>query len=383
MSVNRNALPTRTPRHTRSAGDIINEILAFIVRLAAVAFVASIFYLAYGVFSGAFRYYPNGYTPLTSNQVTHNVIFASKALWISTSVGSLCFLALLWGWELAAPLFGIAGGVLYAALPYFAVPFLSDGSRNLARQNHPGAVLLDAWRGSGMILLATAGILFAVWAWDALQMTLSAPKRAGGRLKVPFYSPCWQTHYCRDEINKLCAPGRQGFHKSCWRHKSGCICDESIADRVMADARAKMGKDAEKWLGALGKAPAPTFMDRFGSTHKKVAHQRVACADCPIYNFHEVQKHRILAPLMMVAIPGLMVFRAETMHRFYTNFVTTVDAYSLRLTFSPDNASAVHSQVQVALGAPVMEYLVYAILGLTLITIGARFLEFLCFEAKL
>lgn len=376
-------MPARTPRKSRSAGDFINEILAFIARLAAVGFTASLFYLAYGVFSGAFTSYPAGYTTFTSNHATQNVVFASQALWVSTIVGSLCLLALLWGWEVAAPLFGIAGGVLYAALPYFAIPFLSDASRNLARQNHPGAVLLDAWRGSGMVLLATAGLLFAAWAWDLLQLSLSAPRRAGGRLKVPFYSACWQTHYCKDEINKLCAPGRGGFHKSCWRHRSGCICDESIADRVMADARAKMGKDAEKWLGALGKAPAPTWTDRFSSTHKKVLHQRVACADCPIYNFHEVQKHRILAPVIMVGIPGLMVYKAEAMHRIYLGIVNAVDSYSLRLAFSPSNVTQVHQQVQVALGVPVMEYLVYAILALTLITAGARFLEFWCFQAKL
>jgi hypothetical protein len=383
MSVNRPVTTTRAPRKSRSAGDIINEFLAFIARLAAVAFVGSLVYLAYGVFSGAFSTYPTGYTAISSNQVTHNVLFASQALWVSSIVLSVCALGLLWGWDFAAPLFGLAGGLMYAALPYFAVPLLSSASRNLARQNHPGAVLLDAWRGSGMVFLAAAGVLFSAWAWDRLQITLSAPRRAGGRLKIPFYSACWQTHYCRDEINKLCVPGRKGHHKSCWRHKSGCMCDDSIADRVMADARAKMGKDAEKWLGAVAKAPAPTWVDLFSSTHKPAPFQRIACADCQIYRFHELQKHRLLAPVVMVAIPGLMIYSGEGLHRLYGNAVSAVDSFSLRLAFSPSAAASAQSQVHVALDAPVMEYLVYGIVGLTLITLAARFLEFWCFEARL
>lgn len=384
MSVNRPAPNARTPRRKRSAADIINDALAFIARLAALVFCASLAYMAYTAFGGALSVYPQGYLPAVSNQLTHNVALACQSLLVSGIVGSVCLVILVWGWDWGWLLFGLAGGILYAALPYFAVPFLSEPSRNVLRQNHPGAEILAAWRTTGLVLLGAGGSLLAGWIWEQLQNSLAAPRRAGSRLKVPFYSSCWQTHYCRDEINKLCMPGRHGYHKSCWRYKSGCICDESIADKVFSEARQKMGKEAAaKWLGALAKAPAPTFADRFKSTHHKAPHQKVACADCPIYAFHEVQKHKILAPIIMVAIPALMVYKADVLHAWYADAMGAIDTFTLRLAFDPSHTAAVQSQIRGALDIPVMEWLVYGVAGLILITMAARFLEYWCFQAKL
>jgi hypothetical protein len=384
MPANPSGTSPRTPQRTRTVENVLNDALEFFARLAAVGFCASLAYLAYGVFSGALRNYPTGFTPALSNQITHNVQIASQTLSVCSVVLALCGVALWWGWQWAAPMFAAAGGILYAGLPFFGVPFLSSASRDiLTRQNHPGADALDAFRLSGEILLAAAILLFAGWAWDSLQATLSAPKRAGGRLKVPFYSACWQTHFCKEEISMLCAPGRKGFHKSCWRHRSGCMCDESIADRVMAEARRKMGKDAVKWLGALALPPAPSWTDRFASSHRKAKNQRIACAQCPIYTFHELQKHRILSPIMLVSIPALMVYYAGSVHAWYRAAVDAVDRFSLHLAFDPSRATSAASPIRAALEVSAMEWMVCAVAALALITVGARILEFWCFEAKL
>ena len=339
--------------------------------------------MAYAAFGGALSAYPIGFTPALSNQLTHNVQVASEALLISGIAGSICVAALLWGWEWGWLFFGVAGGVLYAALPYFAVPFLSQASRSMLRQNHPGAEILTAWRTTGMVLLSAGGLLVTGWILERLQVSLTAPRRAGSRLKIPFDSSCWQTHFCKDEINKLCMPGRNGFHKSCWRYKSGCICDESIADKVFSEARQKMGKDAAKWLGVPAKAPAPTMADRFKSTHHKAPHQLVACADCPIYGFHELQKHRVLAPVAMVAVPALMLYKADLMHAWYADAMGAIDKFTLRLAFDPSHTAAVQSQIRGALDVPMVEWLIFGVAALALITMAARFLEFWCFQAKL
>lgn len=383
MSVKRPVTPARAPRRARSAAQIVNDALALFARLAAVVCCASLLYLIYGVFSGALRQFPGGFTPALSNALSYNVQVAGKALVGSSIVLSVCMLALFWGWEWAGPFFAVVGGALYAALPYYAVPFLSEASRSLARQNHPGTDILEAFRDAGVVLLAAAGLFTAVWIADRLQASLTAPRKAGGRLKVPFYSACWQTHYCGPEISKLCAPGRGGYHKSCWRHKSGCMCDESIADRVLADARKKMGKDAAKWLGNPAKAPAPTFADHLRPTWHKAPNQKVACADCVIYGYHEVQKHRILTPIVMLSIPALMVYYAESLHRWYSSAVVALDKFSLHLAFDPSHTALMKSQIHGALDVPAMEWLVYIITGLFLITTAARLLEIWCFEIKL
>ena len=383
MSAKRSASTAYTPRRPRSAADIINDVLAFIARLAALTFIASLAYMACAAFGGALSAYPAGFTPALSNQLTHNVQVASESLLISSVVGSICVVALLWGWEWGWLFFAVAGGILYAALPYFAVPHLSPPSRDMFRQNHPGAEMLNAWRTTGMVLLSAGGLLLTGWIWERLQASLATPRRAGSRLKVPFYSSCWQTHFCKDEINKLCMPGRNGFHKSCWRFKSGCICDESIADKVLSEARQKMGKDAVKWLGAPAKAPAPTMADRFKSTYHKAPHQQVACADCPIYGFHELQKHRILAPLTMVGVPALMVYKADSMHAWYAAAMGAVDKFTLRLAFDPSHTAAVQSQIRGALDVPMVEWVIFGVAALALITMAARLLEFWCFQAKL
>ncbi|HEY3413402.1 MAG TPA: hypothetical protein VGM51_10155 [Armatimonadota bacterium] len=383
MSVKRPASTDRRPRRSRSAADIANDVLALIARLAALVFIASLAYMAYAAYGGPLSQYPNTFDPALSKQLTHNVQVASQAMLISGVVGSLSLVALLWGWDWGWILFAIAGGLLYAALPYFAVPFLSEASRSMVRQNHPGADILAAWRTTGLALLSAGGLLLAGWIGERLQDSLAAPRRAGSRLKVPFYSSCWQTHYCKDEINKLCMPGRNGYHKSCWRYKSGCICDESIADKVFAEARQKMGKDAAKWLGAPGKAPAPTLADRFKSTYHKAPYQKVACADCPIYNFHEVQKHKILAPLTLVGVPALMLYEADALHAWYARAMASIDKVTLRLAFDPAHTSIVRSQIRGALDIPLMEWVTFGLAALALITLAARILEYWCFEAKL
>jgi hypothetical protein len=213
-------------------------------------------------------------------------------------------------------------------------------------------------------------------------MSLAAPRRTGG-LKVPFYSACWQTHYCKDEINKLCQPGRKGYRKSCWRYKSGCFCDESIADKMLAQARKGAGDAADKFFGPRSKAPAPTLADRLRSTHHRAPNQKIACADCPIYNYHEVQKHRILAPLAIVAVPALMYSFAPALHAAYTGVIGWLDAAVMHLAFNPGSTTALQRQIHGALDVPGMEWLVLGVLCLLLITLAARALEWWCFTAKL
>jgi hypothetical protein len=276
----------------------------------------------------------------------------------------------------------VVGLVFYAALPYLAVPQISAAALSLERAQHPGASVLSAWRSAGGVFGLAAAAFLVGWAWEGLRLSLSAPRRTGG-LKVPFYSACWQTHYCKDEINKLCEPGRKGFRKSCWRYKSGCFCDESIADRMLAQARKGAGDAAEKFFGPRSKAPAPTMADRLRSTHHRAPNQKIACAVCPIYNYHEVQKHRILAPVVLVAIPALMYYFSETLHRVYVGVLGSLDAMVLHLAFNPNSTTALQRQIHGALDVPGVEWLVFGVLCMVLLTTAARALEFWCFTAKL
>jgi hypothetical protein len=364
-------------------GDILNEALSLIAKLAAIAFLATLVYTAYATFGGGLKSYPDYFTAALSNQLTHNAQVAQHVLIGSAVTFCVAVLTLWWGWEWAGPLFAAAGAIFYVGLPYFGVPHLSAPSMDLARQNHPGAEIIFAWRICGMAFFVEAGLFCLAWTWDLLQATLSAPRRAAGGLKVPFYSACWQTHHCKEEINKLCTPGKRGYHASCWRYKSGCYCDESIGDAMLASARHSMGDKAAMFLGTPSKAPAPTFADRFRSTHHRVAYQKIACADCPIYNYHELQKHRILAPIMTLGIPALMYYRAENLHSWYSSGLAAMDRFALHLAFDPNQTANLHNQIHIAFDVPLMEWMVYTVLAVVLITMAARLLEYWCFSAKL
>jgi hypothetical protein len=365
-----------------SSGQTINAALVFVERVAAAAFLLALAYQLYAAFGGGLRDYPAGYTAVLSRQLTHNLGLAGSVLVTAACVLAICFVLLWWGWEFGGPLLLAAALVLYAGLPYLAVPRLSAASLRLDRPLHPGADILTSWRAAGGAL-ALAGALFLVgWAWERLRVSLSAPRRAGG-LKVPFYSACWQTHFCKDDINTLCEPGRRGFRKSCWRYKSGCFCDESIADKMLAQARMGSGDAANKWFGPRALAPAPTFADRFRPTSHRAPNQKIACASCPIYNYHELQKHRILAPIVLLAVPGVMLYFSEGLHRGYVGLLSALDGIVLHLAFNANSTLALRRQLHGALDVPGMEWLVFGVACLLLVTWAAKAVEYWCFTAKL
>lgn len=383
MSAERNRASNRTHHRPHTASDTLNGLAALAARGAAVVFALALAYTLYAVFGGGLKAYPTGYTPALAERLGQNVHLAAAALVWSAAALALCAVILWWGWEMAALLFLLAGALFYVGLPYLGVPAISAYAMAAQPAPRPGYAIVQAWRTVGMVGFGAGALFLVGWAWDRLQTSLASARRTQGGLRLPFYSACWQTQYCKTDINRFCAPGRKGFRKSCWRHKSGCFCDASIGDRVLETARREAGPGAAKWFGTRAAAPAPTLADRFRSTHHRVAGQTIACADCPIYNYHEVQKHRILAPLVVVAIPALMYYHGDALRANYRAMVAALDRFALHLSFSPDSTAALSRQIHGAFGEPVVEYLVYALTGMLLITFAARLLEMWCFEWKL
>lgn len=363
--------------------DIIPDILNLLAKAAAVVWVMALAYIAFLTFSGEFRFYPQGYTATSASNATQMLDSTGKALLIASIVFVLSLVLLFinnvwlfWGNVLV-------GLCLYLLLPYVSVPYLSTASRDLSQRFHPGADILIWWRLSGMAFLGGAALMMIAAALDQLRVSLSAPRKATGGVRLPFYSACWQTYHCKVEISKYCAPGLKNFRKSCWRHKSGCFCDDSIGDRVLSLARKDQGKELMDLIGPPARAPEPTLGDRFRSTHHRVKGQRIACADCPIYNYHEAQKHKLLAPIVILAIPALMYYRWDTLHVRYAYFIRWLDTVSTRAVFTPEGSASLTKSLHSALDVSGMEVLVWITVGLIAVTLAARFLEWWCFEAKL
>ncbi|HOC30927.1 MAG: hypothetical protein GYA63_06435 [Armatimonadetes bacterium] len=369
----------------RNTSGLPDFILNTVSIVAGLVFLLAVAYTWMLLFGDSFRVYPVGFNTVTSNRLTHDVNVAGRVMLWSGSLFTLAFLILnrTVRWVRFVPL--AIGLILYLGLPLLSAGRMSSASLNPARQNHPGLDLLTAWRETGIVVGGLGVLAVGLLGISALQESLAAPRRRTvPGLKLPFYSACWQTHHCKPEINRLCAPGREGFRKSCWRHKNGCFCDASLADRVLEQARHRAGKKAPSVISRPAAAPEPTFWDRFRSTSHRVKGQMRACAECPIYLYHETQKHRIVAPIVCLAVPVVMYFMAGQARTWYHNAITAADTFMLEhVAYSPTAEAMFSDRMRDSIATPTIEIMLYLVLGIFLLTFAARAVEFWCFTAKL
>lgn len=363
----------------RTLSERLSDAALFLAKASLIGLIASLGYLCWVAFGDVFRDYPQGFSPEASQLAVRNLTWASRVL-TASCVGLTVSGTLLWlgvPWLPFVP--GVLGGVLYAGLPRLASSHLSDASRVSGR---PGAILLGAWSDAGIVLLVAGALLLAHLGWLQLRDSLTRQRKGVGGLKVPFYSACWQTHHCKEALRAFCATGRGGFAKSCWRYKSGCFCDASMADQMLAIAR-KKGSKPLPGAGRPARGPRMTFLDHFCSTHHRIPGQVVACADCPIYQYHQVQKHRILAPIVVMAVPVLAYVYREAYHAGWLKMMASAEGFARNVAFTPRNTTLVAEQVRGALGEPAIEFLVATVITLWCMTLAARLVEWWCFQLKL
>ncbi len=96
---------------------------------------------------------------------------------------------------------------------------------------------------------------------------------------------CWQLPFCRKFVREKCPI----YHArtSCWRHLTGCMCEESVIRSAMENK--PIGKDQ---LMSASYIPVNNKLT--------TAQKKERCHQCVIYNEHQRHKYKVAMPSVLI-----------------------------------------------------------------------------------
>lgn len=322
------------------------------------------FYIIYGFASGFISRYAS-FPPLAQQIILHKF---SLALLIF-EIGFCSLLGALVLRYLVSPEFGfillLVGLFLYLAVP-FIMGFFYFSSYIY---NPPLAKMLASAHLLGEISILLAGLLlllsFALLLRSRLSMRgLLMEKMSTARppLRAPFslYSLlklCWTTPYCRDFLREFCP--NYSRKQTCWKAKGGCLCDETIVNRLLAQTSVRRPEGT------------PTI-----AKASQLLKKKLDCGKCPIFSEHQRHKYQVIAPLIPLAIISIFWLAREGIHRYYMYVAKFFDDLFSNLTYLPTASGKVLG----TLAVPWLETTILVILALLLIGLLLHLLEYLVFS---
>ncbi len=244
---------------------------------------------------------------------------------------------------------------------------------------------------------------------------------------------CWQMSFCRDAIRKRCPI----YHARtrCWKERVGCMCEENVirhamdaiinkeiirfetkphdapltepskhtpADDIIA-FESEFGKESAT---AVAESPAveeeapeekteelrkPEVYIPPSRKEVKIPHnphlsdyvKRERCRNCVIYNEHQRLKYQFLAPLFVLAIPALVIWKIDLINRFLNAALARMDAIMARLSLEagPGGGPGVFSAITGT--SIVAQYLILGCLVVIVTTMALRAVEWAVFKLKI
>jgi len=261
----------------------------------------------------------------------------------------------------------LIGIFLYLAVPLilgFSFP-VTGGTPN------PLLVMLTrAARSSGEIAIVFAGLLillsgiFLFQTRLATRAVISEKKPLPHAPRKPFsllspLKPCWDTPYCRDFLTEFCSAYSKRL--SCWKVGGGCLCDESIMNRLLAraqtDVKKTEGMSTPRWTSQLRQ-------------------KKLDCGSCPIYAEHQRRKYRLVAPLIPLGVIALFWFARGGVHHYYISVAAFFDRLFSNLAYLPTTSGKVLG----TLSTPWLEATILAMVALLLIGLLLHLFEYLVFS---
>jgi hypothetical protein len=185
------------------------------------------------------------------------------------------------------------------------------------------------------------------------------------------YAKCWQMQYCHRFVRDFCPA--YAARKSCWRLKSGCICDKTIIDKAM-------GVNPLEGINLTGKLEYQTGCKPGSAVNLSAAAKRERCRTCIIYGFHQKQKYKLLSPIVFptVLLPIWLCYaKLEVLFRFLVNFT---DRFMHVVAFQPQHYPAAPPQTSVPEFVPVL-FVVW--LSIMLVSYALLFVEFCVFKLRI
>ncbi|MEN6371971.1 MAG: hypothetical protein ABFD64_08150 [Armatimonadota bacterium] len=358
--------------------DLVDNVTSMGLKLAAAVFILALGYLIYGLAAqnGLLRL---GSLPLADQKrVLSNVATACALVRISGTVFAACVIGRYYVEETLGYILALLGALLYVGTPWlFSVRFgLADPSAKLAI-----AIILSGIRSLGAVILVAGMVLMA---WSLLSQARTAISRLKSKAPTenkekaeeavePYrprlYAKCWQMPYCHRFVRNNCPT--YAARKSCWRLKSGCICDKDIIDKAIGINSV----EGIMLTGDLQSSKSPGH-----SVKLSAAGKRARCRTCIIYEFHQKQKYKLISPLVFPAVLLPIWLLYAKLEAFFGILLGVTDRFMRTVTFLPQSQSHIISQSAVPEYVPMLFVVWLAIIS---ISCALLFAEFCIFKLRI
>lgn len=343
------------------------------LRFAAVVLIVAALFLVLGALTGKLQ----GILKMPAGdreQMISVVELAARAVVCCGAAVVVCVLLRLFGEEAVGQSLTIGGLLLYFGSPWFFV--------SLAGLDRMGGTVLprtivDAFRTLGMtallpgLVLLLRDAILRVWTGISARRDVESrsgkDERAAAGLLASCYPRCWEMGFCRELVRRVCPAYER--RKSCWKLGLGCYCDEQTILRAHRDA----GPGVPASGGAATQEQvAGAARDRLSRTLRKSR-----CRNCVIYSEHQVQKYRLVSPLVFPAVIAVLWAFRERISEAARTVIMTTDRFMCCLAYKTGAAAPTMAET-----SGLMVGLAFVWLAIVMISYALRLLEYLIFELQ-
>lgn len=364
--------------------DIFDSLTELGLKLGALVFVVVLGYLVYGLVTKHGLAKIMLLPPEDRDRVLANVALSCKVLGITGTIVAVCAALRFYVEETLGYMMSLLGVLLYFGAPWaFSIWY----SRTDLAANPAIAMIVGEIRllGGVLFLPGVALIIYDI-SYRISRAIIEKPKvdrsflvgKDAERVVEKAYRPrmyakCWQMPYCRDFVRKVCPAYDR--RKSCWRLRSGCYCDEKTMLRAL-DAQSPEGrKFAREVAYRTGGLPRKTALT--------AAQKRQICRNCVIYEFHQMQKYKLISPLVFPVVAVTVWMLYPTLERTFRAVVGFTDQFMKTVSFLPQAQDRV-SDIPGISGVPEFVLVLFAAwLGIVALSYGLRLVEYCVFKLQI
>lgn len=365
--------------------DVIESVAVFGIKLGLVAFVVVLAYLIYGLAAGKALTHAPGLTHADRWRIYSNMMLACTALGFSGGVLAVCIAMRFYAEEMLGYGMSLLGVVLYIGTPFAMA--VSYSAADIKANQIIGMVVAES-RVLAMETIFIGTLLIIIDIFRRIRQVKVARLKQAEKNKYKdfivgdvdekdkpgspgMYARCWQMSFCTGFVRKFC-PAYE-THKSCWRVKCGCMCDEKTILRALMSKKEAGDKENLKKEIQLRemKSNAPELSG---------AQKRQRCRNCTIYQFHQHQKYQLVSPVAIVLTLGLIYGFFPTLRGWFETGVKYTDVFISKVSFLPQNGQPIPATQNM----PETVFWLF-ILWLTLVALSysLKFVEYCIFKLQI
>lgn len=363
--------------------DIVDNVTALGLKVGGTLFVLILGYLIYGLLAKHGLLSASQLPRADYDRVVSNVIVAGKLLGITGAIVALCTAIRYCVEESLGYLMSLLGVLLYFGIPWLFSCLLSKADQ--ATSYAVGPVVL-ALQLLGVIFFAPGAVLILFDFWPRVRRAFAKPVKKDvtdgsfivgaipDEVQEPYqptlYAKCWQTPYCKKFVRGACPAYDK--RKSCWRCKSGCMCDPKVIERALAGQSSEGRMFMRELQFRSGEVP----------TRKKVeptpAEKRARCRTCVIYDFHQKQKYKLISPFIVPAVVGLIWKLYPSLLAIIRSALELTERFVQRAAFLPQAQNQAVSEI------PEVVLVMFVVwLGVIAVSYALKLLEFCIFKVQI